>query len=602
MKKIQGIAFLAVFLISLLAFTVNNYTLVHAQDEYGIEDFVRHDWQFTTLSVDLQVIDTTGEIPPIVNYTDDLINQLGGATLTFILGRVDESEGVAYIVPVVKITNDFTVSAEILEVALDIPSEDAAELAFTIPRGSGIIILAPTYGVLSMDNILYTITETILHASSTTVYVWYMGAVPYPYKEAIAPLFPMVDPSMLSSYGDQWETIELPEGITASYEESEGKAIFTMSGSNETEYTYEDYHQYQRVEITTFRSEYSLETGILLRFEADVEFEFECTYGGETQKIELSANIVFEHTNAKEIEIGLSPGDVLGFKVTNFTLSQDLIDVLNETLGMPEENITDFVNFVRGIKTEYTYISPNPVLETGLDLFYNITAYAPDQEPVSGFTIANVLYLGAPYVLPEWDLIYASFQFWAHLELNVEPKFAAYAARQEDPNIILEISGDYSVLEREDYVSTYITANAHLGYAITNETEGVNKTDLQLSIATWYTYDKDGFLTEFYISIEGSFKIDTDGDNSLEDEDATTGTIVFQINRVQTNPTTNEPQWDNPINPPNPTEAGWTDVTPCRAEIAPGGFLGIPIEPTYIAVGVVVIVIIIVAVAFMRRR
>jgi len=602
MKKIQGIAFLAVFLISLLAFTVNNYTLVHAQDEYGIEDFVRHDWQFATLSVDLQVIDTTGEIPPIVNYTDDLVNQLEGATLTFILGRVDESEGVVYIVPVVKITNDLTVSAEILEVALDIPSEDAAELAFTIPRGSGIIILAPTYGVLSMDKILYTIAETILHASSTTMYIWYMGAVPYPYKEAIAPLFPMVDPSMLSSYGDQWKTMELPEGITASYKESEGKAIFTMSGSNETEYTYEDYHQYQRVEITTFRSEYSLETGILLRFEADVESKFEYTYGDETQRIELSANIVFEHTNAKEIEIGLSPGDILGFKVTNFTLSQDLIDVLNETLGMPEENITEFVNLVRGIKTEYTYISPNPVLETGLDLFYNITAYVPDQEPVSGFTIMNVLSLGAPYVLPEWDLIYGSFQFWAHLELNVVPKFAAYAAYQEDPNIILEISGDYSVLEREDYVSTYITANAHLGYAITNETEGVNKTDLQLSITTWYTYDKDGFLTEFYISIEGSFKIDTDGDNSLEDEDAITGTIVFQINRVQTNPTTNEPQWDNPINPPNPTEAGWTDVTPYRAEIAPGGFPGIPIEPTYIAVGVVAIVIIIVAVAFMRRR
>ena len=611
MKKTLSIAILAIlFLAPLLYGTPHG---VYGQEDIGIENFVRHDWAFTRISIDLTVYDSTGETSEAMNYTDDLINQLEGAEITFILGKVHPTDKIVYVVPFLTITQDFTVYSYILKDLLNISQSEAEELEFTIPRGSAIIIATGAEFIASPYSLLFEAAGEMV----TTQYPsFFIVSVPYPYGEVPAPPSLMVDPAMLSSHGSAWEGYSgRIEGITTDYSESANKAIFTASGTNETEYSDEDYYIYTFLNVITFRAEYSLDTGILQLFEINIEAEYNYTYYDywydEWVKtgIELTINIRLEHVGAKAVEIGLEDGEKIGFKVTTFEVSPELIDAINQTLieqGYPpltEENVTFFMNQIRGLTAEFEYIEPNPYIDSGLDLFFNVTVATPDIPPSSTEIMSNALVLGSPYVLPEWDLLFGDFQFWMHFELKVLPKFVSFYFEREDPNIIFEVDGDYAVLSRDDnaYVSAYTTINAHLGYTTTIPDEDKVKFDLTLDIERWHTYTGDGYLTEYAIKINGTLLVDTDMDNSLTDETPITGYIELVINRVETDPTTNEVDWEAPIDSPDPAEAGWTDVTPYRVTIPERPPFVLPVPLEYVAIGVAVIVIIAI-IALARRR
>jgi len=615
MKKINKIAFFAFVVLFSISIVAPVYRPLQAQTEIGIDEYVRHDWQITNIDMSYTVYDTAGHAEPIQNYTDDLLNQLEGAKLTFILGEKYPDEGVIYIVPVISIENDFEVSAEFLNETMEIPLEDAQDLAFTIPRGSAIIVFMP-YDAMTFLGVLSAFTEQVVHPNQ---YGAFLGSTPYPYGEAYPPA-PMVNASALSDIGAEWEDMdEEVEGITFEYTEEAGTATFTASGSNTTEYEEEGYYNYVSVSIDTCTMEYSLTTGILQRIEMDMDIFYNETWYDEYDEKwvyhieDVSISLLIEHVNAAEVDIAIEPGDKLGFKVSEFTMTEDLIDTINETMegGFTQEMVDMINSTVYGIKTVFKYNETNEIYPSGLDILYNVTTEIPIPEDgiekESSYALMNVMQLGAPYILPEHDLIFGDFQFWSHLYLKILPKFLKYMYEQSedyDPNMTFDITGDYSVLRYGDneYVAAKASFTYDFNYQYTIPAKAMNKTDATIEGQSWIIYDGDGYLTEIHYELSFNAKIDTNADNATDK--TYSGSLSITINRVQ-NTAAGEPNWDSVIDPPSFTEAGWEDVTPYKA--GAGGAEGIfeflsAIPPEYIAVGAVGLVVVIGLILWIRRR
>ena len=326
-------------------------------------------------------------------------------------------------------------------------------------------------------------------------------------------------------------------------------------------------------------------------------------------KEDIRIDMTISYDGGEEVSVDIAPGDKIGFKVTEFEVSEDLIDAINETIfegELTEENVTEMENMIMGSKWVFERNTTNEIYDSGLDILYNLTVAIPDGEAESGYFLSNVMLVGSPYIIPEWDLVFSQFQLYAHIALKVYPKFMKYMAAQEDPNIIFDFTGDYQVLSYGDneYVSAYVTFDADLGYRYTIPAEYKNKTDVSLSGEGWYTYDADGYLTEIHVSLGGEITVDSNGDNVTDPDvdEHYSGTISITINRVGTS-ATGEPLWNSPVDAPDPTAAGWTDVTPYKTiggeGLIPETIAGIP--TTYIVVGVGVLFILSIIVLIKRR-
>ncbi len=598
MKKITAILIVAF----LVVMTVPQAVRFKAQNEYGIESFVRHDWKFTELDLD---VTTDIEEEPFVyfHYFEDIVDAFAGTKMVFLIGKVDNTAKVAYVVPALMTTRTLEVTPEMVQlffsdaIGENLTDEEAEHLAFTIPKGSTLTFVTPGFDSsppLSVASIIRSFEKAVLSYAIPTIpgtampyhFAWDSSMPPLP-------LMPMVDPTDLDDMGTSWQAMDSQvEGISFSY----SNRVFEAGGENTTE----------DVTISVdFRSEYS-ELGILTALDLDLSVSGTVDLdGGENGSLSISLSMSMDHVGAKEIDVGLVDDEKIGFKITEFNVTEDFIEFLQAmNVSITMENFTEFSDVLKTLGFEYQYQEPNTYYDTGLDLLFNLKIYNLSDETLledAGDVSFNGFYLASPYLIPEWDVLTGEFQTGAHLVTKILPNLWWFALHREDPNFVFEpTAGDYKVLKYgTEWMSMDMSLNLHMAYPETNE--NWTMFDATFNLETWMTYSYDGYLTEYAITGSFTLKFDNDSDSSLDDEPTYSGTITFVINKVE-NDSTGEPDYTAPLDSPDPTASGWEDVTPATAA-GGGGFLPeIPGGTTTIIVGAGVVAVIAILFFAFRRR
>ena len=444
-------------------------------------------------------------------------------------------------------------------------------------------------------------------------------AIEYPYGNATLPA-PILAPSNIPDYGSDWESGEAPEGITLDYSTSGDDAVFSASGSNSTIESGGNYYSEQSITINTFKIVYSLTTGLMKEINLDLSLVFNNTMEnpmtGERQMNYIGVSIKFRmvYTGEEDINIGLVDNEKLGFKVTEFYLSPDLIDFLNATIAngtITEENVTQLTAYMENLRWTYTYRANNPYYPSGLDLYYDILIENPlAGTSDTGWDMFNVYQLGAPYVIPDWEIQYGVFQFQQHILLKIYPKIIKYAIENRNTNAFFNYDSSYNIYESPDgnWRSLMSNISVNFGFKQTITSKDELKSDITISLGSWITYSSDGKLTEIGLEISFTGKADTNENNDLTDEDTYSGTFRIVVNRVQnTAGPTSSPDFDNPLDAPEPTSS-WKEVTPYKTVTGAGGEGGVLPEtiagiPTiYIIGGAIGLIILIGLVSLIRRR
>ena len=515
---------------------------------------------------------------------------------------VDNTAKVAYIVPALMTTRTLEVTPEMVQlffsdvIGENLTDEEAEHLAFEIPKGSTLTFVTPGFDSsppLSVASIIRSFEKAVLSYAIPTIpgtampyhFAWDSSMPPLP-------VMPMVDPTDLDDMGTSWQSLDgMIEGISFSY----SNRVFEAGGENTTE----------GVTISVdFRSEYS-ELGILTAL--DLDFSVSGTVdlgGGETGSLSISLSMSIDYVDAKEIDVGLVDDEKIGFKITEFNVTEDFIEFL-QAMGAPitMENFTEFSDLLKTLGFEYQYQEPNTYYDTGLDLLFNLKIYNLTNDTLiedAGDVSFNGFYLVSPYLIPEWDVLTGEFQTGAHLVAKILPNLLWFALHREDPDFVFEPTGDYKVLKYgTEWMSMDMSLNLHMGYPETNE--NWTMFDATFNLETWMTYSYDGYLTEYAITGSFTLKFDNDSDSSLDDESTYSGTVTFVINRVE-NDSTGEPDYTAPLDSPDPTASGWEDVTPATAAGGGGFFPGIPGGTTTIIVGAGVVAVIAILFFAFRRR
>ena len=331
--------------------------------------------------------------------------------------------------------------------------------------------------------------------------------------------------------------------------------------------------------------------------------------------MDITINLHLSYTGSSPVEIGLVNGEKLGFTVTDLYMSPDLIDVINETSGgmVYADNVTFFEQFIESMRATFEYQEYNPMYDSGLDLYYD-TLYENTltNQSNSSYEIFNVYQLGAPYVTPDWEVQFATFQFQQFLLLKLYPKMVKFAVENSSTNAYFDYNSDYSIFESPDnnWISLISNLTVNTGIYNTNLSEDEFKMDVSFTVDSWMTYERSGRLTELGIQISFSFVNDTNGNNDLTDEQTYSGTARIVINRVQnTGGATGTPNYEQPIDAPEPSSS-WTEATP-ETTIGggagggtsgglPSNIGGVPIQ--YIGGGIAALVIIAAIIFALRRR
>ncbi|MGQ4892695.1 MAG: hypothetical protein ACP6IP_09460 [Candidatus Njordarchaeia archaeon] len=625
MKKLKTI-FIALILVMSVAYAAQP---ARVQAVTGTDLALNHKYVWQLDKIDLTTVSLLKNLDKDpLNVTDDILNQLEGAKFEIAVGNYDNVEDELYIVPIVIIQQDFQITSSILE-QLGVPSNYSSDLAFTIPKGSGLVFLYEIFMNAGPVYIMNTMSKGsvkigLMNGPSTPTSM--VVSIPYDYGDASPPL-PFVPADELSDYGDDWENMTAPDGITATYTESNGKATFSASGSNTTSESHDNYSFEGSYQVTKFEIVYDLDTGVLQSIEAKVHFtenetwydEWNGKWKSRYQDVQMEIKLTYKGNS--EIEIGLVDGQNIGYKVTEFYMSDDLLGTVNRTLmemtnhTLTPENVTFINNVMSAFAWKFTYRQTNPYYNSGLDLYYdlNVSNSALNESETTP-TVFNVYQLGSPYVTPDWEVQYATFQFQSHAYLKLLPKYYKFMIENEEPGAYLNYDTAYKILESGDgnWISMVTNASFNIGYNETNPAEGSIMFDATLNLDSWMTYSSDGILSQIGMIVSFSAKNDTDGDNSLTDETAFTGTLKIVVNRVQNqgNNPTQEPDYDQPVNVPTPSQS-WQDKTPVTAQPsqgaggALGGLLGgeiygVPI--VYIGGGIAFIVIVGALLFAVRRR
>ncbi len=634
---------IALLMVTAVLSTANNMNHLQAvpSGTVGVDEFTKYTWTLDTVNLQTTFIVKNDENSMMFlgNNTDDLLNQLQGAKISLSIGKIYNSQGELYLVPIVILQNDIQVTSEMLmDMGLD--ANAANQLAFTIPRGSGIVLLgAITDFGTTTPSLLTTSVESIKNPSALekigtigpNIIRTLMSRGPNPddllvgslrYRFATAqPPAPIVVPSMLDSFGAQWES-NSGGGITNEYSKSGDDAIFTASGTTEINTTNPGQYMYKKLEINNFEMIYSVEMGLLKRIAVNMHYVMNDTWYSEfegvwkTHYVDITINLELNYRGASDVEIGLTNGEKLGYKVTDLYMSDGLINAINATLNgtLTAENVTFVEQFFEAMKVTFEYQSYNPVYDSGLDLYYN-TEFENElvNESDTGNAMFNIYQLGAPYITPDWEVQFATFQFQQYIYLKLYPKFTKFMIENESANHYFNYNSDYSIYESPDgnWISLISNLTINIGVHHTNTTNDEVKMDASLTINSWMTYSSDGRLTEVGVIVQFSFKNDTNLNDDLGDETEYSGTARILIQRVQnTGGPTGTPNFNEPIDAPEPT-SDWQETTP--EETTSGGTSGggatggIPstiggIPTTYIGGGVALIVIVAAIIFALRRR
>ena len=557
----------------------------------GVDMALNHKyvWQLDKMDAKTTGIYKGMDEPPPLNYTDDLLNQLEGAKFEMAVGNYNSSEDTIYVVPIVIIQNDIQVTPELLE-AMGVPSNYSSQLAFTIPRGSGLVFLYKVFMEAGPSLFMEEATGNkgkigILDGSMSPTSM--VVSLPYSYSDAVPPL-PFVPSNSLDDFGNSWvNDSEPPNGITMAYTKSNGKAIYSASGSNSSTEQDVNYTFKQSIQINKFEMVYSLTTGVLQSITAKGHIVMnETRYSNMDHKWkskyeDIQIDFQFSFKGSSEIEVGLVDNQNIGYKVTEFTMSNDLVDTINKTIAsmggepLTPENVTFIHDVMSSFAWKFTYHQVNPYYNSGLDLYYDLNvSNSKLNESEADQAIFNIYQLGSPYVTPDWEVQYATFQFQSHVYLKLLPKYYKFMLEQEEPKAYLNYDTDYKILESGDgnWISMITNASFNIGYSETNTTAGTSKFDATLNMDSWMTYSSDGLLSQIGLIVSFSAKNDTNGDNSLTDETPYTGQMRIVVNRVQNqgNNPTQEPDYDQPVNVPAPSQS-WQDKTPVNAQPSSGG-------------------------------
>ena len=558
--------------------------------EVGIQSFVKHDWTITTSDFSYTSTGTTipEELTTMLPQIAELFNGLEMGKFVIVIGKDYPTDEVAYVTPYIILGNDVEVFAETLSLALNISLEDAQNLEFTIPKGSGI---APTLfasfmffeGEMGPPVGPQMLSKAFLADDfklSQFEEIPTVTAMPYNYSAmAITPPAPLLKPAYFSTYAMLWEMIVTnmtPMGITGEAEDLGTEYKFSLYGTNTT--TNEE-GVTQTVTVDFF-VKYKKSTGVLSLLYLDLTLE--ATDGVST--LTASIHFLMGYNGYTELNFGLSDGDKIGFTPTKFDYPEALVDFL-EMISEGEINAT-----VLQMIKDYI-LSTNITLEymddysiSGIDLLYNATAELYDFESGNpslvnlGPVMMSDLLFGAPYVLPVWDEMASVAQLELFIIIDVLGNFASYFAEKEEPNISFGLSGNFNILvhgteENFDYISAYTTVS----FQFTNSSPyGIS---VEGSLEEWSTYSSDGLLTEvgLYINIT-DITFDTNGNGDFSDEFMHFSFYLdISINRVASAgggllATLGEPDFSNPIDAPDPEPgaAGWTDITPMNQEQPPG--------------------------------
>ena len=552
----------------------------------GISPFTKYDWTIAISTLDYSV--SGPDIPFGTEYIlEQVKNAIGGLELgkmVMVFGKTYPTDKVAYVTPFIITGTDIYVTPEFISLAMNISLTDAQDLAFTIPKGSGIAptlfmgliflgasgpmgpMMAPMLTALNTPN---GIEPTQIDFSTIPT----ITAALYNYTtEAIGPPAPILDPNAFSFYKSMWPmmTQELPDGIEGSVVETDDTISFMVSGTNTTV-----------DDITTtvtvdFVATYNKTTGILR--DLYLSGQLEMTDGTNTITGDLEFAMGF--TGSTSYTFGLTFGEQIGFTPGYIDYTDALINLLQQfNENITKDVVDEFIANITAINTTLTYDDINSV--SGIDLFYDVFIDAPWGQS-SDKMIASDLMFGAPYVLPAWDEMASVSQLEQFIVTSVLGKFLKYQIESLNPTMTLSITGDYAFLLHGtvgnfDYASSYNTLNIMV-QNVTGSTDPQNLGfRIKIKVTSWMTYDNEGFLTEIGFNFNISELVfDSDGDGDFTDEFATFhGYVELSINRVASTSSgygTMGLDFSTIIDPPDPDPASpeWTDFTPKEQPEPPG--------------------------------
>ncbi len=410
----RKVVLLALFLTATIAFA--SMQQVKSQPE----EYMHHKWKINksslSVTVDADESEVRDDLNKLMDFIEDIVGSLKNDIVHGYVGEVT-SEYI-YIAMYHEIDKDIKIDADLYRTIDDILdwlageklylSDIADELEFSIPEKSVIPI---TYGEISqtmgidMLGIIKTNTPCWLGSISNGFNLYIAGLLVTIYNKILdaeeymtipsttiplsrtdfTPGQPVGDPDEIKDAGDQWEELnEEVEDIDFSYEESDGKAIFTAEGSTSEE----------GVDISVeLRMEYSLDSGLLMSLEESLSMKGleDTIYTAEYEDVDLEYDFSYDfkmsHEETTEIPSDwkwTDYGEPLAYKISEIQISSDLQQLLEEVYEEPPEEAEGW-----HISTEY-YHSPSHSWYTGE---YTNDAYWVLESPtidVSGYSEVNL--------------------------------------------------------------------------------------------------------------------------------------------------------------------------------------------------------------------
>ena len=595
----------------------------------NIKSFSRYSWTIDKLGISYTALNETEQ--EAVNHILGIASNLEGSSLEIITGKILGE--IIYIFPLLITANDLDFDAEAIMVmlgeSLNLTPEEAEELEFTIPKGSGIplhfLIYSLMYGIDSK-----VFNERVINNLAMYQYPYptlpAITGIPYNISEVsdaktlFSPIpIPFVDAGKFSQIASEWDNLNTTyswcENITFSHEETAAEITFTASGYQNSSYSYGNYKSMSYFEIDLTITYYK-NTGVLksysVRFLTDYKW-YNGTTLKEHQRVDAEYGVSF--SSFEEVDFDLGYGEKIGLRLVEISMSDTIIDALSNILveanvtNTPEEAREFIQNITTSLQTlnmTYHYLDK---YSNGIDLFFNAThdILLPNGTlaTITLPTYQSAFILGSVYLMPVWDVQYSLLQTSAHSLINIIPKFIRFGIRRQDPRFDLEVTGDYGVYAtpNNEWVSLY--ANYQVTFSCNETSSDTIKFTINLGVEQWWTYEGKGRLTEEYTNVSAIIEADVNKDGTIQNNETFSGWIRVLIQRAAYNPETGEIAWSQTIDAPNPVgkeaeEAGYEDVTPYRvAAPPPPPVLGIPME--YLIAGVLFIIAIVIIIIVARR-
>ncbi len=592
MKKfVTALLFLIVFLPAVEV----KLSAISPMQAPNIKAFSRYSWTLDNFKMSYTSLNTTEQ--EMINHILGIINNLEGSSLEIITGKLLGK--IIYIFPLIITANDLNFDAEAIMILfgekLKLTQEEAKELAFTLPRGSGIPLHFLLYSLMyEADGKVFG--EKIFDKIASCQYSYptlpAITGIPYNISavSSASMLFspipiPFVDAGKFSQIASDWDNLgNYIENITFSHEETTTEIIFTASGYQNSSYSYGEYKSVYYFEIDLTIAYYK-DAGVLkdysIKFLTDYKW-----YNGtvlETYK-RIDAEYSLSFSKFEDIDFDLGYSEKIGLRLVEISMSESVMDALSNILV--EANVTntteearDFIQTIifslQTLNMTHQYIDE---YSNGIDLFFNVTydILLPNGTLASTTILSyqSAFILGSVYLMPVWDVQYSLLQTSAHTLINIIPKFIRFAIRRMDPRYDFKVTGDYGIYATRDgkWVSLY--ANYQTLFSCNETSNETMQFNITLGVEQWWTYESKGRLTEEWTNVSLTMEIDVNRDGIIQDNETFSGWIRVLIQRAAYDPETGEIAWSNTIDAPNPVgaeaeEAGYEDVTPYRIATPP---------------------------------